>query len=183
MKFNFDFIFPERSTESELKKAIYNLAEENAISFKLDVNLVKAIIYQESYLTVKNWKEAIIAVRYEPAFYDRYIMNQTLVGYIPKNFPPSGGTERRARAFSFGLMQIMGQTAREHNFDRPYLSQLIYPATNIYYGCKILASKIRVQGSEDLGIRAYNGNPKSDRTAEYLKSITNLRGMFKTGEL
>jgi hypothetical protein len=53
------------------------------------------------------------AIRYEPAFRTRYV--------APLGLPP---TEEVARSISWGLMQVMGQVAREHGFAGKFLSAL-----------------------------------------------------------
>ena len=68
------------------------------------------------------------AVRYEPAFFSRYIEKMT--GLTE--------TEKHMRATSFGLMQIMGQVAREKGFSDKYLTALCDPTNGITYGCKKL---------------------------------------------
>ena len=62
--------------------------------------LVCAIVEQES-----SWNPW--ALRYEPEFYEKYVAPQIARGAI------DDVTESRARAFSWGLMQVMGQAARE----------------------------------------------------------------------
>ena len=79
------------------------LAQRAAEAHALWPELVCAIVEQES--AWNPW-----ALRYEPAFYERYIAPQIARGAIPDV------TESRARAFSWGLMQVMGQVAREHGF-------------------------------------------------------------------
>lgn len=102
------------------------------------------------------------AIRYEPGFYDRYVQ----AAPIKAKAPCSNDTERRLRAMSFGLMQIMGQTARERGFVGTYLSQLCDPEAGIEYGCKHLswlASRyLDAYGWEGV-IAAYNaGSPRRD---------------------
>ncbi len=63
----------------------------------LDPALVCAVCHHER----ANWKQW--AVRYEPGFYEKYV--EKMVGI--------SATEKTMRATSFGLMQIMGQVARE----------------------------------------------------------------------
>ena len=70
------------------------------------------------------------AIRYEPAFRTRYV--------APLGLPP---TEEIARSISWGLMQVMGQVAREHGFTGQFLSALCEPAAGIAIGCTVLAAK------------------------------------------
>ena len=86
--------------------------------------LVCAIIEQESA-----WNT--YAIRYEPGFRTRYV--------APLGLPP---TEEIARSISWGLMQVMGQVAREHGFDGKFLSALCDPALGLDIGCAALASKL-----------------------------------------
>lgn len=76
------------------------------------------------------------AIRHEQGFYDRYVKDDASVRAVR---PCSLDTERRARAMSWGLMQVMGSTARGLGFDGPFLSRLTDPATGIDYGCRLLA--------------------------------------------
>src|SRR5690348_13026314 len=87
------------------------LAQRAADAHGLWPELVCAIVEQES--AWNPW-----ALRYEPAFYDRYIAPQIVRGAI------AGVTESRARAFSWGLMQVIGQVAREHGFADASLASL-----------------------------------------------------------
>lgn len=95
----------------------------------LPIALVSAIVQVES--AGSPW-----AVRYEPAFYDRYIANRTIHPIAPCSLQ----TERTLRACSFGPMQIMGQTARELGFEGAFLTELCAPEAGIEYGCKNLAA-------------------------------------------
>src|SRR5437016_1759983 len=87
------------------------LAHEAARAHSLWPELVCAVIEQES-----SWDPW--ALRYEPAFYARYVEPQLYRGMIRQE------TEARARAFSWGLMQVMGQVAREHGFARSAMAAL-----------------------------------------------------------
>lgn len=89
--------------------------------YGIDPSLVLAVATHESSLNP--W-----AVRYEPAFYTRYI--QSMTGLTD--------TEKTMRATSFGLMQVMGQVAREKGFSEKYLTALCEPISGLTYGCKKL---------------------------------------------
>src|SRR5262245_59806469 len=96
------------------RAAMIALAKAAAARHGLDPALVCAICHHES----EGWQPW--AFRYEPAFYAKYI--EVMVS-LP-------ATEKRARAFSYGLMQIMGQVAREQGFTGKSLGELFDPAVN-----------------------------------------------------
>jgi hypothetical protein len=100
------------------------LARAAAAYHELDPALVCAIIEQESA-----WNT--YAIRYEPGFRTRYV--------APLHLP---STEEIARSISWGLMQVMGQVAREHGFDGKFLSSLCDPALGLDLGCAVLTSKL-----------------------------------------
>jgi soluble lytic murein transglycosylase-like protein len=112
------------------KQEIIQLVRDRQQLLGLDPALVCAIIEQES--DFNPW-----AIRYEPAFYDHYI--------VPLNLPSS--TEAHARAFSFGLMQVMGECAREIQYLGP-LAQLCDPETGIIIGCKWFTKKLAQAGGD-----------------------------------
>jgi hypothetical protein len=107
-----------------------------------DAALVCAIIEQESA-----WNT--YATRYEPGFRTRYV--------APLHLPP---TEEIARSISWGLMQVMGQVAREHGFDGKFLSALCDPALGLDLGCAVLASKLTI--SSGSSSRANSPRPMSE---------------------
>ncbi len=124
-------------------------AREKATQHGLWPELVCAICEQES-----NWNPW--AIRYEPTFLSKYIAPLYTAGKI-------SGTEAYARAFSWGLMQVMGQTAREHGFADAYLSGLCEPIVGLEIGCKVLTHKLAVnEGNVRRALLAWNGggNPK-----------------------
>ena len=90
------------STIPPTRTDLIALARATAEAHQLDAALVCAICEQES--AWNPW-----AIRYEPAFFAHYVAPQLAAGQI-------SNTEAQARAFSWGLMQVMGQVAREHNF-------------------------------------------------------------------
>jgi len=94
--------------------------------------LVCAVVEQESA-----WDTH--AIRYEPAFRTRYV--------APLGLPP---TEEIARSISWGLLQVMGQVAREHGFSGKFLSALCEPAAGLDIGCAVLASKLALARSHPL---------------------------------
>lgn len=107
---------------------------KEAQAFNLPAALIAAII------TIESGGDNH-AMRYEPAFEARYLKKSLLA--IKTIAPCSEATERIARACSWGLMQVMGQVARERGYDGPFLSALGEPAIGIHYGCKHLAMKYK----------------------------------------
>ncbi len=112
------------------------LIERAAQQHGLPAELVAAIVQVES--GGDPW-----ATRYEPGFYERYV-----VCSVPAAVRPcSRETEGRLRATSFGLMQVMGQVARERGFKGVYLTRLCDPAEGLEYGCRHLAwTAVRLAG-------------------------------------
>jgi soluble lytic murein transglycosylase-like protein len=117
------------------------LARAAAEKHRLDPALVCALCHQES-----SWKPW--AVRYEPEFFERYISH--MKGVSP--------TEMQLRATSFGVMQILGQTAREFGFDGDFLTELLDPVIGLEYGCRKLQRAMdRANDGVIEGLLLYNG--------------------------
>ncbi len=120
------------------------LAREIAAAHKLDPTLVCAVIEQES-----GWKPW--AIRYEPAFFAKYVAPLYTNNKI-------SASEAYARGFSWGLMQVMGQVARENGFAADYLSALCDPRQGIALGCLVLQKKLAAaNGDVERGLLAWNG--------------------------
>ena len=118
--------------------------------------LVCAVIEQES--AWNPW-----ALRYEPAFYERYVAPQLARGRIANE------GEARARAFSWGLMQVMGEVARERGFDGAWLAQLCDPAVGLDVGCRVLAAKIAAaEGNVANALQLWNGGANPGYAAEVI---------------
>jgi soluble lytic murein transglycosylase-like protein len=111
-----------------------------ASKYGLDPQIVAAVCEQES--AWNSW-----AMRYEPGFYSRYIVPMAL----------KDSTEATARAISFGLMQVMGEVAREFGFEGRFLSELCDPDVGMDFGCKKLQKCFSVHGDADTALLAYNG--------------------------
>src|SRR5579862_8353149 len=98
------------------------LAQHAAEAEGLDPALVCAVVEQES--AWNPW-----AMRYEPAFFAKYVASLYTNNKVT-------ASEAYARGFSWGLMQVMGQVAREMGFDAPFLSELCDPEQGLAIGCK-----------------------------------------------
>src|SRR5271155_6176946 len=137
---------------------LLSLARDAATKHSLDPALVCAVVEQNSA-----W--AAHAIRYEPAFRTRYV--------APLGLPP---TEEIARSMSWGLMQVMGQVAREHGFHGPLLSSMCDPAVGLAIGCTVLAAKLAARaGNVPRGLTLWNGGGNPDYAAQVLARLARYR--------
>lgn len=113
------------------------LARDIAVAHGLQPELVCAVCEQESGWN--NW-----AIRFEPAFKAKYV--------DPLGLSPTEGT---ARSFSWGLMQLMGEVARELGY-KDNLAKLCDPATGLEWGCRLLVKKLEGSSVHD-GLQRWNG--------------------------
>jgi soluble lytic murein transglycosylase-like protein len=108
------------------------------------VALVCAVVEQESA-----WNT--FAMRYEPAFFAKYVAPLFTNNKVT-------ASEAYARGFSWGLMQVMGQVAREAGCDAPFLSVLCDPDHGLAIGCKVLRKKFdAATGDTTRALLAWNG--------------------------
>ena len=102
-----------------------NIIYSRAAEFKIDPLIVASIIWVES-------KGFVYAARFEPNY--KYTFR---VDHFAKYQGITKTTELNLQKTSFGLMQIMGATARWLKYDGA-LPALYKPENNIYWGCKYL---------------------------------------------
>lgn len=116
------------------------LAKRRAAALNLDPAIVCAMCERES-----SWDPWMI--RYEPDFRSRYV--------APLHLPP---TVEIARSVSWGLMQVMGQTARELGYVEQF-AKLCDPPIGLYWGCRDFARKMREAGNNNVekALLEYNG--------------------------
>ena len=82
-------------------------------------------------------------------------------------------TEAYARAFSWGLCQVMGQVARETGYAGP-LPHLCDPTIGIEIGCQVLRKKLdRHSGNVVDGLLAWNGGARPEYAAEVVARMKN----------
>src|SRR4029077_3934853 len=125
------------------------LAAKYAAKYSLETELVCAVIEQES-----SWNPW--AYRYEPAFYDHCI--------TPLNLTEQTG---RFRATSWGLMQILGQVAREFGYLGEFFSELCDPDTGVDWGCKKLGDCMKhANGDEAAALLRWNGGSNKAYAAQ-----------------
>jgi soluble lytic murein transglycosylase-like protein len=146
--------------------ALIALACAAAAQHALDPALVCAIVEQESA-----WDPH--AIRYEPAFRSRYV--------APLGLPP---TEEVARSISWGLMQVMGQVAREHCFSAKSLAALCDPATGLAIGCAVFATKLRTAANDaasvtnnnvERALALWNGGANTSYAAQVLARVAHYQ--------
>ncbi len=122
--------------------------EIKAAEFGIDPDLVEALAATESSFNPK-------ATRYEPNFYKTYILPMLHQNAITPD-------EAIGRATSWGLIQIMGQVAREKRFMGNF-EELLEPATGLHWGLKHLKHFIDKYSELglDYAIASYNaGSPR-----------------------
>jgi soluble lytic murein transglycosylase-like protein len=143
-----------------VSEARFNSVSSIAAAYGLDTALVCALVEQES-----NWNPW--AVRYEPAFFDHYIRPLLNNGTVKTM------TEATCRAISWGLMQVMGQVAREMEFIGPFLSELCDTDKGLDMGCRVLKLKLDAAGGDTHnGLQLYNGGGDPNYAAEVMARMS-----------
>ena len=136
-----------------MNDALVSLAKQVAAKHGLEPHLVCAVVEQESA-----WDT--FAARFEEGFLEKYIKP------IAQHMPP---TEEMTRSMSFGLMQLMGEVARELGFAGHFLTSLCDPATGLEYGCRHLKNKLDHAGGDvTKALLAWNGGAKPSYPSEVL---------------
>ena len=134
---------------------LLTLARKAAAAQSIDPALVCAVVEQES-----GWNPW--AIRYEPLFFSKYVAPQYTNNKI-------SASEAYARGFSWGLMQVMGQVAREAGFDALFLSALCDPEQGLTIGCKVLRKKLDAAASDTTrALLAWNGGGNPAYAAQVL---------------
>lgn len=138
---------------------LQSLTKEVAGRYALDPALVCAIVEQES-----GWDSG--AYRYEPAFYVHYVMPQRGLS----------ATEAYARAFSWGLMQVMGEVARELGYLGKFTDLCIYPERGLDIGCNHFKHKL-VSADNDVtkALLLWNGGSNKDYPSEVQARISKYK--------
>ena len=128
----------------------------------LDPAIVCAVVEQES-----GWNPW--AMRYEPLFFAKYVAPLYTNNKV-------GATEAYTRGISWGLMQVMGQTAREMGVNSLFLSALCDPAAGLAVGCKILRKKLEAASGElRKALQAWNGGGNPDYADEVIARVERYR--------
>jgi soluble lytic murein transglycosylase-like protein len=116
---------------------------------------------------IANWNPW--AIRYEPLFFAKYVAPLYTNNKV-------GATEAYSRGISWGLMQVMGQVAREKGVSSLYLSAVCDPANGLSIGCRILREKLLgANGDATKALLAWNGEGNPDYAAEVLAHVPRYR--------
>jgi soluble lytic murein transglycosylase-like protein len=143
-----------------------------AESYNLDPLIIAAVVLQES--AGNPWVS-----RFEVGYFHRYVDAVPLRLYVPREITET--TERMSRATSWGLMQIMGGTARQHGYKK-LLTQLLDPLENIELGALILANFLRNTGSYTEALLRYNGGGRLQYASEVLTLSKGNRALQLLGK-
>ncbi len=128
-------------------------ARKAAVRHNVPPEIVCGIVTRES-----SWNPW--TVRYEPQFFLKYVAPL----YIAKQFT---ATEAYGRGMSWGLMQVMGETAREKGFTGEFLSELCDPEVGLEWGCLDFAHMMAISGgSVNAALEKYNGGANPNYAAE-----------------
>lgn len=145
-------------TEQDFTQKIAYLLMEikaQAARIRVDPNMICALIWQES-------GGDPFAVRFEEktklSFKASEYAKQQKITLI---------TETTLQNCSWGIMQIMGFTARELGYDGP-LIKLCEPLIGLYFGCNVILSKMKRYKMMDDVIAAYNAGSALRRDGKYI---------------
>ncbi len=125
--------------------------EQAATEHALPPSLIAAVIQEESRFDA--W-----ATRAEPRYLQSRNVRRLAERFVRAHrLGPTAFTELVDRSRSYGLMQIMGETAREQGFDRPFLAELYIPTNAISHGAMLLKRLlVRYHNDTLSAISAYN---------------------------
>lgn len=132
------------------------LAQKKAAEHGLSPKIFCGLVERETQWNA--WK-----IRYEPGFYEEYVQKMVNAGAIHDE------TEAHGRAISWGLGQVMGETAREMGFTGDF-AQLCEPETGLEYTARILRHDIdRASANVTAALQRYNGGKNPNYAAEVLQ--------------
>ena len=148
----------------------YEIVDKWCTELQVSQSLILAMIQQESGGNEN-------AVRYEPAYEQRYILNNKT--WLDRC--RAGGFTSKEAATSYGLMQIMFPTAWNYNVTKP--KELFDPSTNIRVGTAIMAGRLKKYTIED-ALVTYNGGEgallkPSSSAWRYSKNVYTLFQKYK----
>lgn len=136
------------------------LAKERATMAGVDPVLCCAVVEQESQPQWNPW-----CSRWEPAFQTRYIEKMT-------NLTP---TQAKNRSTSWGLMQLMGETAIEEGYT-DFIEKLLDPITGLDRGLIHLKKMlVRANGDVHAALQDWNGGSNPNYASEVMARMPRYR--------
>ena len=146
------------------KPELITLAKAKATDHGLDPALFCALVETES-----DWYT--YASRYEEGFQKYYI---DPIKSVRRYGSTSYKTERKDRATSFGLCQVMGQVARELGCEARSLGELTRPEIGLEFGAKRLKKAMdRKGGDVREALLNYNGGSEKSYPDIVLEKVKN----------
>lgn len=143
------------------KDELIALAKQLASAAGVDPVLCCAVVEQES---APPWNP--LSYRFEPAFYQRYIAK--MIHLTP--------TEAYARSASWGLMQLMGETAREEGMTGN-IPDLMDPTIGLTKGLIHLKKELeRANGNVHNALQGWNGGSNPNYAAEVMARMPKYQG-------
>lgn len=156
------------NTNKSFPPSVAPIIKRAAMEHDVNIDLLCAVIHQES--GGNPW-----ASRFEPAFFDKYIKGKKpkeLPGYFPPLKVQTPQTENFNRSRSFGLFQIMGNTARLYGFNGDFLDALFDIPTNIDLGAKILSDLLKKNDNDTKkALLAWNGGGNKEYPDKVMEII------------
>lgn len=155
-------------------REFWHLIRETSRTHGLDPFTVAAVVSRES--EGNPW-----VMRREPDYpylFDREARQAVRRKDVNSQTFPGGPVEMLGQTQSWGLMQVMGATARQMGHEGPF-SSLLDPATNLEIGCRLLAH-LQARWGEFDGLAAYHaGNPATG--ASYASDILRRAEIYRRG--
>jgi len=151
-----------------------SLIEAVATQRHLPPALIAAIVQEESRFNP--WAE-----RTEPRYLRNAVVRRRARIWAQSHALPTYTTELYDRSRSMGLMQVMGEVAREQQFDAQYLSALFAPRAALDEGALLLSRLLaRTHGDTLAAISAYNrGSSRRIRRASGAAAFANARYVYR----
>lgn len=123
----------------------------HAFNFGLEPELVAAVIAAES-------AGRQYAQRVERSFWERYLVGiKRWVRGTANEADDHWAKFPDVYSSSYGLMQVMLQTAAEAGFSYQFPGELFDPERNVLCGCMVLARHLRATKNERQALLRYNG--------------------------
>jgi soluble lytic murein transglycosylase-like protein len=176
----------EQSVEQVLDADSIAASETILIPFRAEIELaakahslppalIAAVIQEESRFD--QW-----ATRAEPRYYKNGNVRRAAMRWT-RAHPggPTSFTEFADRSRSYGLMQIMGETAREQGFTQPYLAALYIPDNAIEHGAVLMRRLLTRYNNDTLAaISAYNqGSARRNKHGPHRGVFANARYVYR----